>query len=343
MKKPYLLLVISLIAAALVLTGIGAYIKYAILRPYGLYQDENLIALPFMLISDKGMQCVIRDAMHPTEPSAVPTQPPESTGEPTQPPTEKPTEEPTEEPSEEPTQPPATDPPPEPTEKPTELPTEPPTDPPAEPPTDPRPGFDPEDPEMEGVPESWFDDVLFIGDSRTEEMRDYARLGKADYFCAVGLTVFDVDQKALSLPGMGTVTLDQVLSENQYGKIFISLGINECGYPMDSLMGAYTRLVEKIRDRQPDATVVLQGIMTVSRKKAASATYFQPAHLQLINERIKALADGKQIYYIDVNDSFADSEGYLPDYMSGDGCHLYAKYNVLWADWLRYIVKTLNI
>ena len=315
MKKPYLLLVISLIAAALVLTGIGAYIKYAILRPYGLYQDENLIALPFMLISDKGMQYVIRDAMHPTEPSAVPTQPPESTGEPTQPPTEKPTE----------------------------PPTEPPTDPPAEPPTDPRPGFDPEDPEMEGVPESWFDDVLFIGDSRTEEMRDYARLGKADYFCAVGLTVFDVDQKALSLPGMGTVTLDQVLSANQYGKIFISLGINECGYPMDSLMGAYTRLVEKIRDTQPDATVVLQGIMTVSRKKAASATYFQPAHLQLINDRIEALADGKQIYYIDVNDSFADSEGYLPDYMSGDGCHLYAKYNVLWADWLRYIVKTLDI
>ena len=31
------------------------------------------------------------------------------------------------------------------------------------------------------ITESWFDDVLFIGDSRTVGLRDYARLGKADY------------------------------------------------------------------------------------------------------------------------------------------------------------------
>lgn len=318
MKRPYLLLLAALTAVALVLTGIGAYIKYVLLRPCEQYQDEKLIALPFMLISDKGMQYVIREAMCSTAPS---TTPPESTGAETQPPTQ------------ESTQPSVTDPPP----------TEQPTEPPTEPPDDTIPTFDPEDPSTEGVPETWFDDVLFIGDSRTEEMRDFARLGGADYFCCVGLTVFDVGQEALPVPGLGTLTLDQLLASKNYGKIFINLGINESGYPMDSLMGAYSRLVNQIRSAQPNAAVILQGIMTVSRGKAARAPYFQPSHLQQINDRIEALADGDHIYYIDVNDAFADSEGYLPDYMSGDGCHLYAKYNVLWANWLRYTVLTLGI
>ena len=49
MKRPYLLLLAALTAVALVLTGIGAYIKYVLLRPCEQYQDEKLIALPARL------------------------------------------------------------------------------------------------------------------------------------------------------------------------------------------------------------------------------------------------------------------------------------------------------
>ena len=37
--------------------------------------------------------------------------------------------------------------------------------------------------------ESWFDDALFIGDSRTAGLKNYYRLGKADYFTKIGMNI----------------------------------------------------------------------------------------------------------------------------------------------------------
>jgi hypothetical protein len=56
-----------------------------------------------------------------------------------------------------------------------------------------------------------------------------------------------------------------------------------------------------------------------------------------------SLADGERIYYIDVNEIFADEDGYLRSGLSGDGCHLYGKYGLVWEDWIRYAVAQLEI
>lgn len=50
---------------------------------------------------------------------------------------------------------------------------------------------------------------------------------------------------------------------------------------------------------------------------------------------LPALADGEHIFYIDVNEEFADAEGYLdPKYADGDS-HLKGKYYRQWADFIR--------
>lgn len=193
------------------------------------------------------------------------------------------------------------------------------------------------------VPDSWFDNVLFIGDSRTVGLREYCRSGNAEYFCDVGMSVFNYKDKALSDKNFSNKSLKSLLSGKTYDKIFISLGINECGYPASTLIKAYQELVDMVRQAQPNAKIILQGIMAVGSSKAASASYFAPSIIQSINDRIQEISDGTSVFYIDVNEYFTDSSGCLKSELSGDGVHLYAKYNELWADWIAFAVGKLNI
>jgi lysophospholipase L1-like esterase len=212
------------------------------------------------------------------------------------------------------------------------------TDPPK---SDKYPGYD----FSGGVSSSWYSDVLFIGDSRTVGLRDYARSGDADYFCSVGMTVFKIlDEKTkASDHNFSKQTLESLLSTKTYGKIFISLGINECGYSTSSLIGAYSKLINRIRELQPNAKIILQGIITVTKNYAGSREYFHPKHINAVNERIKGLSNGSTIFYIDANPYFTDSNGYLYTNITGDGCHFTGKYYKEWAKWISFAVGKLGI
>jgi lysophospholipase L1-like esterase len=196
-----------------------------------------------------------------------------------------------------------------------------------------------------GVSDAWFNDVLFIGDSRTVGLRDYARSGNAEYFCSVGLTVFSVlkDDTKASDKNFSKQTLESLLSSKSYGKIFISLGINECGYSTSSLINAYSKLINRVRELQPNAKIILQGIITVTKKYAGSRDYFKPNHINAINERIKGLSNGSTIFYIDANPYFTDSDGYLYTDVTGDGCHFTGKYYREWAKWISFAAGKLGI
>lgn len=193
------------------------------------------------------------------------------------------------------------------------------------------------------VDPSWFDNVLFIGDSRTVGLRDYARSGNAEYFCSVGMSVFNFKSRTASDKNFSDQKLEKLLSSKTYDKIFISLGINECGYPLSTLMNAYTDLVDMVRQYQPNAKIILQGIMSVSRSYAKNGSSFSPSNINKINDEIRALADGSTVFYIDVNEFFADEEGYLIKEVSGDGCHPTGKYYGVWANWIAYAVGQIGI
>ena len=70
-------------------------------------------------------------------------------------------------------------------------------------------------PVFQSVDDSYFDDALFIGDSRTEGLALYGSLTNADYFSSVGLTIFKVTEKAAGNPNIGeSVTLAQKLAQS---------------------------------------------------------------------------------------------------------------------------------
>ena len=230
------------------------------------------------------------------------------------------------------------------TEPPTELTTEPettaaptePTEETTEPPTEPT----------EPIPmdESWFDDALFIGDSRTQGLGAFGKLGKADFFAQVGMTVYGARSAEIEFKGYkNKQTIRSLLKRNEYGKVYICLGLNEIMGNHDDLIAAYQKIIDLVQEVEPDAVIILQAVMTVGREKAATKACFHPDYIASLNERIKALAVGENMRYIDVNEWIADEEGYLPDGWSRDGTHPYADGYYEWGEWIRLNASTLGI
>lgn len=216
-------------------------------------------------------------------------------------------------------------------------PTDEPTDPPTEPPTDPP------DPFAGAVSEEWYDNTLLIGDFNTAGLRDSARAGSADYFCSSNMGVFNWDEETASDDHFDDQDLESLLAAKTYDKIIINLGINNCGYPTSSLINAYSGLVNAVQNAQPEAKIILHGIMLVTSNYAGDLDYFTPSHIGSINEEIAELADGVNIYYINVNESFADASGYLLSSVSTDGCHFTTSGYEDWAKLMGVELGKLDI
>ena len=188
------------------------------------------------------------------------------------------------------------------------------------------------------VEESYFDDALFIGDSRTQGMLEYGKLPQgATFYCKTSLTVFDLFKhpKAFIREGEEKKTLEEALKEHQFGKIYLMLGINELGTGTpDYFYEEYASVVQKLRELEPDAILFVQGIMHVGSQKNETDPVFNNTRIEQRNEKIRALEDKKNIFYLDVNEVLCDENGNLFDGWTFDQVHLKAKYYQLWKEYL---------
>ena len=298
-------LAILLVATSLAATVTGLVLKAQLQKYVGGWEDRLAIAVPFMLLHDN---TDLRRMEQARQAGSTPNQP-EQPENPTAP--EAPGE--------------------------SEIPTD--TETPAQPEKPQVPGVPTELPDVVtgakyGEDESFFDDALFIGDSRMVSSAYYARLGKADYFTDVGMNVFQMFSVTASDDNFDATDLTTLLQNRTYKKIFIMLGINECGYPMSSLLSAYQEDIDTLKRLQPDATIYLLKVYGVSRSVAESASYFSPQRLQEVNDGIAGLADGKKVHCLDASHLYCDDEGYMKEEYTSDGVHPYAKDAALFAQWL---------
>lgn len=304
-KRGLAVLAILLVATSLAATVTGLVLKAQLQKYVGGWEDRLAIAVPFMLLHDN---TDLRRMEQARQADSTPNQP------------EQP---------ENPTDPEAPDE--------SEIPTD--TETPAQPEKPQVPGVPTELPDAVtgakyGEDESFFDDALFIGDSRMVSSAYYARLGKADYFTDVGMNVFQMFSVTASDDNFDATDLTTLLQNRTYKKIFIMLGINECGYPMSSLLSAYQEDIDTLKRLQPDATIYLLKVYGVSRSVAESASYFSPQRLQEVNDGIAGLADGKKVHCLDASHLYCDDEGYMKEEYTSDGIHPYAKDAALFAQWL---------
>lgn len=186
------------------------------------------------------------------------------------------------------------------------------------------------------VGDDYFDDAVFIGDSRTVGLHDYGGLDQATFFATVGLNVYDMwSQRFCEVDGE-KLTLEEALSRRQYKKIYFQIGINEMGRgTVDTFMQAYEESVRKFQQLQPDAIIYVQGIMRVTKEKSDKDKIFNNPGIQVRNERIAQLADNMKIFYIDVNEVVCDDTGNLRKELTFDNLHLYGSKYYIWVDFLK--------
>ena len=127
------------------------------------------------------------------------------------------------------------------------------------------------------VDASYFDDALFIGDSRTVGIAEYGNLKNATYFADVGLNVYVAPTKAVAVKNVGTVTLPQLLSQKTFGKVYIMLGINELGNDLDDITAKFSSLIDTVRAAQPNAIVYVEANLHVGPSRSSTDASASPS------------------------------------------------------------------
>lgn len=184
------------------------------------------------------------------------------------------------------------------------------------------------------VGKDYFNDALFVGDSLTEDLKKYGNLDNASYFFHVGLNIYQLFEtpKPDALKGL---TFERTLRNGRYRKIYIMLGINEMGTGNTAyFVRHYSSVLAKVRALQPNAILYIESILPVTAEKSTKDPVFNNPNIRERDAGLRTLANGKNIFYLDIVPAFADKSGNLRSEYSGDDVHLKAKYYYLWRNLL---------
>ena len=127
--------------------------------------------------------------------------------------------------------------------------------------------------ESEPVDDSYFDDVAFVGDSRTDGFRLYSGLERGTYFCVTGETVASAtDMENWKTEDGRKVSLADAVAAADCGKIYLMLGINELGWNGTDIFRSHAEnLLRRLQADHPDAEIVVQSLLPVSAEQDAKA------------------------------------------------------------------------
>ena len=188
----------------------------------------------------------------------------------------------------------------------------------------------------EPVDNSYFDDAVFIGDSRTEGLIINTGLSNTTAYTYKGLMVDTVFTKPVIRRGENRVSVMDALKTTSFSKIYIMFGINENGWPYnDVFIHKYEEIIDAVREINPDAVIYVQEIMPVTNQVSATHSYIRNGKIAEFNRLLRQMAQEKQVYFIDTASAVAASDGSLPADAAFDGIHLKKDYCKKWLDYLK--------
>ena len=180
-----------------------------------------------------------------------------------------------------------------------------------------------------------YSDAAFIGDSRTEALKTYGLLKGADYYTYKGLKVDTVfTEPCIDVDGSKMTVMDAI-GRKQYKRIYIMLGVNELGWvSTDIFIDDYGKIIDKLKETQPGATIYVQSILPVSAKKSEIDEIYNNPRINEFNGLIQAMAEEKGATYLPVNTAVMDETGALPAGASTDCVHPNIDYCRKWTAYL---------
>jgi lysophospholipase L1-like esterase len=103
------------------------------------------------------------------------------------------------------------------------------------------------------------------------------------------------------------------------------------------ITGGLKAILDIMRTKAPDATIILMGIFPRNDNIAVMST------IDKVNSNLQKFADGKRIRYLNINDKLADRDGKLHEGMmnAGDKLHPTIRGYQVWADALKPVLTEL--
>ncbi|MBQ7582124.1 MAG: hypothetical protein IJU25_04835 [Lachnospiraceae bacterium] len=182
---------------------------------------------------------------------------------------------------------------------------------------------------------SYFDDALFIGDSRMLGFGLYSGLNNATFYAVTSFSLFRYETMPVVQTPTGKVPIFDALPYDRFTKVYIKVGLNELGGSDSAFMQTYDEFVTKIREMEPRAIIYTHAILPVTAAKSQSDHTHSNENINARNEALKAYAEEHKCYYIDIKPVVSLPDGSLMPEMAGDGIHLKAGYMELWKEYLR--------
>lgn len=112
--------------------------------------------------------------------------------------------------------------------------------------------------------------------------------------------------------------------------VVLMIGTNNSG--TDSAEGiakGVTKIVETIREKQPQAKILLLAVFPRGEKASPNPGR---AKLKEVNAMIAKLDDGKSVYFLDIGDKFLQPDGSITKEIMPDFLHLSEAGYQIWAD-----------
>ncbi len=185
---------------------------------------------------------------------------------------------------------------------------------------------------------SWFDDTLFIGDSRIGGFQMFAGVYNAEYITFPGMAVDKYFTWKFYPKNGAQLTAVEALNtiDKKYTKVYINLGLNELGWDpyFEPFHNKLCDVIDSVRAWNPDADIYLINVFPIGKDRQKSVSWETLENLDEVNSRIIRAASSKQVYYIDMDTVFRNAEGYLPDEYSNDGVHLNSGPIAIFRDYL---------
>lgn len=185
------------------------------------------------------------------------------------------------------------------------------------------------------VTQDYFSDALFIGDSRTVGMQQSQLLPNATYYAKTGIGIGTILSDRIVNDSGTMVSVETALSRHSFGKVYIMIGINDISAgDVDWFREQYAKILEVVHQTQPEALIYIQGNIPMSYHTQDFNGSLNNQNLMLRNEASRAFADSKYIFYLDVDEIFADGNGNLASIYTSDGLHVSPDHYPLWVDYL---------
>lgn len=188
------------------------------------------------------------------------------------------------------------------------------------------------------VDNSYFDDALFIGDSRMVGLSQYCQDidARATFYAKKSLSIYNIrDDKWIETEDGEEISLAEALETNHFSKIYIMVGINELGRGDElDFREAYQDVINQIQAAEPDAYIFINSIMHVSGEKNETDELYNNTNINIRNDAIKTLEDRQNIFYLNINEAVDDEEGNLDAETTSDGVHLKGACYEPWHEYL---------